>query len=51
MRVDGGGDGFVRPACFVLVDHGGPGRVVTHPCHQVAQPGPAVGGELVPGVP
>jgi hypothetical protein len=35
----------------VLVDHGGPFGVVAHPRHEVAQSGPAVGGELVARVP
>jgi hypothetical protein len=35
---------------LVLVDHRGPLAVVSHPSHQVPEPGAAVGGELVPGV-
>ena len=51
VRVDLVGDRLVRAARLVLVDHPGPPGVVAHPRHQVTQPGPAVGGELVAGVP
>jgi hypothetical protein len=36
---------------LVLVDHRGALGVVARACHEIAQPGPAVGGELVAGVP
>ena len=51
VRVDRVGDGLVRAPRLVLVDHGGPLGVVAHPGHEVAQSGPAVGGELVAVVP
>src|ERR1700722_18998263 len=51
VLVDGVGYGLVRAARLVLVDHRGALGVVAHARHEIAQPGPAVGGELVAGVP
>jgi hypothetical protein len=38
------------PRALVLVDHRGPLAVVAHARHEIAQPGPAVGRELVAAV-
>jgi uncharacterized protein (AIM24 family) len=51
VLVDRGRNGFVRAEGYVLVNHRGPGAVVAHPRHKVAQRGSTVSGELVAGVP
>lgn len=51
VRVEGVCDYLVRLAGLMLVDDRGPLAVVTHPRHQVRQPGAAAGGQVVSGVP
>jgi hypothetical protein len=51
VRVNRVRDRLVGPARLVLVDHRGPRRVMPHAGHKVAQSGPAVGRELIAGVP
>ena len=51
VRVDGVCDRLVSALGLVLVDHRGSFAVVSHPGHQVPEPGAAVGRELVSRVP
>jgi hypothetical protein len=43
-------DRAVGAACLVLVDHRGAFAVMTHTGHQIAEPGSARRGEVVPGM-
>ena len=48
VLVDRDRDGLVCAARFVLIDHRGPGGVMAHACHQVAQPGGALAANWLP---
>jgi hypothetical protein len=50
LLVDRIRDRFVRPAYGVLVDHGGPHVVVSHPSHQILEARARLGGQHVPGM-